>query len=103
MDIWFLTPPGQGTEVRILHIKADLTSRFSQHPAVSFWHILSPTLNFPAQELGCPSPRGSSLYHPDILASLLLSLSSMPSFPKATSLALAFGVSELAHLRAVSQ
>lgn len=38
----------QGAEVLILHIKADLASRFSQHPSVPTWLILPPTLNFPA-------------------------------------------------------
>ena len=51
--IWFQTQ-GQGTEVHILHTKADLASRFSQHPSVPTWHTLPPTLNFPAQGFGLP-------------------------------------------------
>jgi hypothetical protein len=43
----------------------DLASRFSQHPSVCTWHILPTTLNYLAQGLGCPSPRGSSLYNPE--------------------------------------
>jgi hypothetical protein len=66
---------GQGAEVCILHIKADLPSRFSQHPSVPTRHTLSPTLNFPAQGTNYPSPRDFSLYNPDILRTLSLSLS----------------------------
>ena len=43
-------------EVHILHIKVDLTPRFSQHPSVPAWHTLTPTLNFPAQGQRCPFP-----------------------------------------------
>lgn len=55
------------TEVHILHIKTDLASRFSQYPSVRTWQTPPPTLNFPAQCLGYPSPRGSSLYNPDLV------------------------------------
>ena len=41
-------PLRQGAEMHILHTKADLTSRFSQHPSVPTWHTLPLTLNFPA-------------------------------------------------------
>jgi len=58
---------GHKTTVHILYIKVDPTSRFSHHPSVPTWHILSPTLNFPALGLSCPLLRGSSLYNPDIL------------------------------------
>ena len=50
----------------------DLATRFSQHPLVPVikyaWHTWPPILNSSAQGFGCPSPRGSSLYYPDILA-----------------------------------
>jgi hypothetical protein len=36
----WLQTPGQGTEVHILHTKADLTPRFSQHPSVPSQHSL---------------------------------------------------------------
>lgn len=55
-DVWFQTQ-GQGTEVHMLHTKAELVSKFSQHPSSPTWHILPPTLNFPALELGLPFPR----------------------------------------------
>ena len=65
---WFETL-GQGAEVHILHVKAGLASRTSQYPSVPTWQT-----HFPAQGLGSPSCRGSSLYNPDvfILLSLLL-------------------------------
>ena len=71
----------QGTEVHILHTKADLASSFSQNPSVPTWHTL-----FPALGLGCPPPRCSSLYNPDVIValcilSLFLSLSPPLSFP----------------------
>jgi hypothetical protein len=60
--VW-LQMPEQTVEVHILHSKADLASRCYQHPPVPTWHILPLTLNFPALGLGCPAPRGSSLYN----------------------------------------
>jgi hypothetical protein len=50
-------PQDKGAEVHILHLKAALASRFSQHPSVPTWHSKASTLNFPAQGLGCPSPK----------------------------------------------
>ena len=52
----------------ILHIKADLASRFSKHFSVPSWHTLLSTLNFLRGWAALP-PRGSSLYNPDILDS----------------------------------
>lgn len=62
--VWFWTTE-QVNEVHILPIKADLASRFCQHPSAYL-----ALLNFPVQGLGCPSPRGSFLYNTDILVSL---------------------------------
>jgi hypothetical protein len=82
----------------ILHTKADLASRFSQHPSVPNGHTLPPTLNFPVQGLGCSSPRGSSLYNPDVLVSPLLypllSPSTILPSPMVTSLALVLETSQ---------
>ena len=36
------------------------------------WHSPLSTLNFPAQGLDCPSPRGFSLYNPDVLFTCLV-------------------------------
>lgn len=69
----------QMTEVHILHTKADLDSRFSQHPSVltCYWAWLA----YPAlyHELfnpgvGFPSPWSSSFYNPDILVACPLFL-----------------------------
>ena len=64
--VWFQTP-GVGTEVLILHIKADLDSRLSQHPSLPPWHTLPPTLNFQPRNWAALPPRGSTLYNPGIL------------------------------------
>ena len=63
----------------ISHTKADLASRFSQHPSVPGIHwTWSQILNFPAQDhLVCPSPRDSSLYNVDIFLSLSFSFLSL--------------------------
>lgn len=81
-SVWFQT---QG--LHILHIKADLASSFYQHPSVPTWYTLPPTqhtlpqtLNFPVQRLNSPLPRCSSLYNPDILVSLHLSVLSLPLY-----------------------
>ena len=63
----FISNPGQGTEVHILHTIEDLASRFSHNLSVPTWHSLPTTLTFPAQELGFPSPQSVSLYHPGSL------------------------------------
>jgi hypothetical protein len=92
---WLVSDPRtRDWEIHSLHIKTDLTPRFSQHPLVPIWHTLPPTLNF-----SCPSPRGSSLYNPDTSGSVGLSLSlfsspSLPPLPMATSLASFLGDSE---------
>lgn len=88
--------PRQGTELHILHTKVDQPSRFSQHSSVPTWHTLPPTLNFPAQGLGCPSPR-TLPYIVQTFCALSLSLfpsPSPPSLPLATPLALVLGASE---------
>lgn len=109
--VWFQIQ-GLGTQVHILHIKESLASRFSQHSSVPIWHTLPPNLNFAAQGLCCPSPRGSSLYNPIILGlpslfscSSQLSLGASPflflspSYPFSpqmlTSLASVLGATEL--------
>ena len=79
MGAWFQIL-GQGTEMLILHTKADLASRFSQHPSVPTWHTLPPNPELSSQGLGCPC-------HPEAppyiiqsfgsLYSLLLSLFSL--------------------------
>lgn len=63
----------QMVEKPILHIKANMASRFSRHPSVSTWHTPSPTLNLSNRGLGCPSPSCPSLCDPATLwVSLLL-------------------------------
>ena len=64
----------QGTEVYTLHIKADLASRFSQHPSVPIWHNLPPILNFPAQRLGCLLSEALSYMIQTLWSPLALSL-----------------------------
>lgn len=44
-------------------------------------HNQTPTLNFAAQGLDYPSPRGSSLYNPDILVACPCLLAAKPGFP----------------------
>jgi hypothetical protein len=46
--VWFQIP-GQGTEEQILHIKADLASRFSQHPSVPNTDLSSPGTEPPSR------------------------------------------------------
>jgi hypothetical protein len=77
-------PRTSGTEVHILHIKADLASRFSQHLSVPTCHTLTPTLNFTTPGQGCPSPEALS-YIIQAFWLLLLPLSS-PSLLSALSL-----------------
>lgn len=100
-SIWFRTGNKR------LSIKADLASKFPQHPSIPNQHILLPTLNFLGdREEGAGLPPGSSLYNPDVWSlPLLFSLCALtpfslrrthpvlatPSFPTATSLALVFG------------
>lgn len=48
--VWFQMPRNE-SEVHNLHTKADLTSRFSQHPSVTTWHTLPLTINFPQRLL----------------------------------------------------
>jgi len=48
-DAWFQIL-WQEVVVHIFQIKADLASRFSQHPSVPTWHTPSLTVNFPAQK-----------------------------------------------------
>jgi hypothetical protein len=72
----------QGTEVHILHIKADLASRFSQHPSVvPTWLTLPLTLNFPAQGGWAALPLEVPPYTMQIFLSLPLSLFPTPSPP----------------------
>lgn len=49
--------PGQGTEGHILHIKADLASRFSQHPSVPTWYTLLPILELSSPDTWLPFPK----------------------------------------------
>ena len=79
--------PGQGTELHVLYIKADLASRFSWHPSVLTWYTLPPTLIFQSRSLaGCPLPRVSFLYNPDILLHLRPLPPLPPPFPPLTLL-----------------
>lgn len=59
--------PDKGLGCNMLHIKTVLASRFCQLPSVPIWHTLPLTLN-----LGCPPPRGSSLYNLMMISSVLL-------------------------------
>jgi hypothetical protein len=54
--VWFWNP-GQGTEVHILHIKADLASRFFQHPSVPTWHTLPPSPKLSSTRARLPFPQ----------------------------------------------
>lgn len=106
----WVSDPRTKSWVAHLNTKADLAYRFSQNHSVPTWQTLPSTLNFPAQGLGCHSPRSSSIYNPDILFNLLPSLSLLSlslhvfffsfsppillSLPMATSLVLFLGTSE---------
>lgn len=69
-----------------------MASRLSLHlsvlPVSGYgWHIPPSTLNSPAHRLGCPCPKGSSLYKPDILvAHPFVLLASWLLHPAPTSL-----------------
>jgi len=73
--------------VHILHIIVNLASRVSQHLSVTTWHSL--ILEFPAKELGWPSPRGSSSFNPDFLV-FLSSLLSLHIGPLSLSFSLSY-------------
>lgn len=69
--------------MHMLHTKADLASWFSQDPLVPNWHILPPTVNFTEWGgLGCPCPRGPSIYNADISVSLSLVSALFFSLPR---------------------
>lgn len=95
---------GQGAEVHIVYMKADLASRFSPHPSLPTWHTQSQTLNFPTQGLGCPYSRGSFLENPDtfVTSFFLLFLSFSPLCLQLLFLSL-FPISSFSLLIAVNQ
>lgn len=73
--------PGQGTEVHILHTKADLAFRFSKHPSVPIWHTLPSTLTFSSLGAGMPFP-----YRTSVSVSVCLSFSPLsPLWPTSSS------------------
>lgn len=74
---------GQTAEMHILHTKADLVSRFHQHPTVSTcYRATAPSpMNTQTHGLGFPFPRSSLIYYLDILVSPPFPSSLPPSLP----------------------